>query len=120
MVFIIALLVCLLAVALTITVGVIGFSGIDGGHPIVITLCTNTYWLVKFLDIQKILETAFIHLILSTVCSIVVLVMLISLVLKLKNLEPVTIRDKIKILLYIFASLTVYFAVVPGAYYLTF
>ena len=119
MVFIIALLVCLLAVALTITVGVIGFSGIDGGNPIV-TLCTIPYWFVKFLDIQKILETAFIHLILSTVCSIVVLVMLISLVLKLKNLEPVTIRDKIKVLLYIFASLTVYFAVVPGAYYLTF
>ena len=54
------------------------------------------------------------------VSATIVLVMLISLVLKLKNLEPVTIRDKIKILLYIFASLTVYFAVVPGAYYLTF
>lgn len=54
LIFILAALVALIAITETILVGVFEYSGLDGKTPIT-AACTNAYWLVKFLDIQKIL-----------------------------------------------------------------
>ena len=117
-IFILAAIVCLMDVAMTIVIGALGYSGFAGTTPISAT-CTIAYWVIKFLDIRKILETAFVHLILSAISSIVLVVLLISIVLKIKKEEVVFIRGPIKILLYIFASITVYTAIIPAGYYLT-
>lgn len=116
-ILVISILACLLAVAMTVTVGALGYHSLGGGTPITAT-CT-TYWAVKFLDFPQILKTAFIHLIISALFSIILVVILISLVLKLKKEEVVLIRDMTKIFLYFSASMTVYGAIIPGGYYLT-
>jgi hypothetical protein len=81
---IIAILVGLLNVAMTVTVGALGYSGFSADAPI--TAVCVSYWGAKFADIQTTLKTAFIHLIISTVASIILVVILINLVMKLRNM----------------------------------
>ena len=118
-ILIISILACLLAVAMVVTVGALGYHSLNGGTFVTATCTTTIYWAFKFSDFPQILKTAFIHLIVSAISSIILVGILISFILKLKKDEVVLIRDMTKIILYISASMTVYGAIIPGGYYLT-
>ena len=117
-ILIISIVACLLAVAMVVTVGALGYHSLNGGTFVTAT-CTTIYWAFKFSDFPQILKTAFLHLIVSAISSIILVGMLISFILKLKKDEVVLIRDMTKIVLYMSASMTVYGAIIPGGYYLT-
>jgi hypothetical protein len=111
--------VSLLDVAVLIVIGVLGYSGVDGGTPITVT-CSSAYWLSKFADINLWLKVSFFHCIVSAVFSIVVVVLLVTLLLKLRRGETVRVRGAIIGFLYFSASITVYSAIVVAGYHFTF
>ena len=115
-----AILTCLLSIATTVLIGVLGYSGYNSTSSITITACTDTYFFSKFGSLDLIQKISFFHSLIATVFSIVLLVVMILLLKKIKTPELVKIKSTHKVILYLSASILVYMSIIPAGHFLTF
>ncbi len=81
-IFIISIISEVLIITVFILLSALGYIGLDGGSPITITSCQNTYHTLKFMSgssIDKIITVAYI----SSICSVVTFSIVLGIMIKL-------------------------------------
>lgn len=100
--------------------GVFGYFGFDSSTPITVLCLNTTYWLVKFSDLSGQYKIIFIHGIICALSAIGTAIIMVLLLVKIRNGLLFTIDGLFKVLLYLLSSITVYCAIIEGAYFLTY
>ena len=86
--FIVSIIAEVLIITVFILLSALGYIGLDGGSPITITSCQNTYHTLKFISgptTDKIITAAYLASTCSVITFSIVFVILIKLVLAAKD-----------------------------------